>query len=319
MSSGADNLRRMYRRMVMIRKFEEHIYDVYTRGWMPGLAHLYIGEEAVAVGACEALRDDDYITSTHRGHGHLIAKGGKIDRMMAEVMGKVDGYCRGKGGSMHIADMGLGILGANGIVGGGFGIITGAGLSAKMRGSDQVALTFFGDGAMNQGIFLETVNMASIWKLPVIYLCENNQYGEYTPMQSVTAGTSLCDRATALGVPAVEVDGLDVVAVYEAAAEAVERARKGDGPSFLLCQTYRYQGHHVGDQNKYRTREEVEEWMTKDCIRKLLNDMVGSGAATVEELAVIDEEVEQEVEAAVQYGLASPMPDPSEMTEHLFA
>ena len=319
MNLPSEKLKRMYRRMVVIRKFEENIYDIYTRGLMPGLAHLYIGEEAVAVGACEALGEEDYITSTHRGHGHLIAKGGNIDRMMAEVMGKVDGYCRGKGGSMHIADMSLGILGANGIVGGGLGIVTGAGLSAKLRGTDQVALAFFGDGAMNQGIFLETINMAAIWKLPVIYLCENNQYGEYTPMQKVTAGKTLCDRAAAFDVPAKEVDGLDVLAVYESTNWAVERARSGEGPSFLQCHTYRYQGHHVGDQNKYRTREEVEEWRAKDCIAKLAKTMISESLATEEELKLIDDEVEQEVEAAVQFGLDSPMPEASEVTEHLFA
>ncbi|MBI2191140.1 MAG: thiamine pyrophosphate-dependent dehydrogenase E1 component subunit alpha [Planctomycetes bacterium] len=319
MELGPEKLKDMYRRMVVIRKFEEHIYDIYTRGLMPGLAHLYIGEEAVAVGACAALRDDDFIASTHRGHGHLIAKGGRIDRMMAEVMGKVDGYCRGKGGSMHIADMSLGILGANGIVGGGLGIITGAALSARMRKTDQVALGFFGDGALNQGIFLETVNMAAIWKLPVIYLCENNQYGEYTAASKVTAGHDLCARAAAFDVPARQVDGLDILAVYEATQWAVDRARSGEGPSFLLCQTYRYRGHHVGDQNTYRTKEEIEQWMARDCIRRLASRLTAGGSASEADLRAVDEAVEAEVVAAVDFGLHSPMPDPREVVEHVFA
>lgn len=319
MNLTPEKLLEMYRRMVVIRKFEEHIYDIYTRGLMPGLAHLYIGEEAVAVGACSALRDDDYIASTHRGHGHLIAKGGRIDLMMAEVMGKVDGYCRGKGGSMHIADMSLGILGANGIVGGGLGIITGAALSSKMLKTDRVALGFFGDGALNQGIFLETINMAAIWKLPVIYLCENNQYGEYTAASKVTAGKNLCARATAFDVPGREVDGLDILAVYEATDWAVQRARKNEGPSFLLCQTYRYRGHHVGDQNTYRTKEEIEEWMAKDCIRKLGIQLVADGIATEAALKAVDEAVESEVVAAVDFGIKSPMPNAREVTEHVFA
>src|SRR5205809_4411771 len=233
-----------YRQMMKIRLFEEQVNQLYMSAKMPGLAHLYIGQEAVAVGVCETLRQDDYITSTHRGHGHCLAKGASLDRMFAELLGKAPGYCRGKGGSMHIADQETGNLGANAIVGGSAGIATGAAMSAKMRGSDQVSVCFFGEGALGQGLLYEVMNMASLWKLPVVYVCENNLYNEYTSYEDVTAG-SITARAEAFGIPAEEVDGQDVLAVYEASARAVERARRGDGPSFLACATYRYQGHHV--------------------------------------------------------------------------
>ena len=247
--------------MLRIRHFEEQIFEVYTSGLMHGLAHLYIGEEAVAVGVCTALRDDDFITSTHRGHGHCVAKGGKLDEMMAEVMGRVTGICRGKGGSMHIADMSVGILGANGIVGGGFGIATGAALSVKLRKTDQVAVCFFGDGASNQGIFFEVMNYAAIWDLPIVYVCENNQYGEYTATDAVTAGDTIADRAKPFGIPGSTIDGNDVEVVYEAANEAIQRARTGDGPTLIECMTYRHRGHHVGDPGDgYRLEEERQEW-----------------------------------------------------------
>ena len=225
----ADKLWFMYRKMNEIRFFEENVWDVYTRGLMPGLAHLYIGEEGVAVGTCAALRDDDYITSTHRGHGHCLAKGGELDRMMAEIMGKETGYCRGKGGSMHIADMSVGILGANGIVGGGFGISTGAALSAKKRGTDQVAVCFFGDGAANQGIMLETLNMAVIWDLPVIYVCENNQYGEHTSYRKVTGVEDIAQRAEGLGIEGVITDGSDVLGVYQTVSTRGCQGSPGQG------------------------------------------------------------------------------------------
>src|SRR5437016_1520695 len=246
---------RMYRRMVMIRLFEEQVNDLYTRALMPGLAHLYIGEEAVAVGVCEALEPADYITSTHRGHGHCLAKGAALDRMFAELLGKEAGYCKGKGGSMHIADPDTGNLGANAIVGGSAGIATGAALSAKRLKTGQVAVCFFGDGALGQGLLYEVMNMASLWKLPVIYVCENNLYNEYTHNRETTAG-EISARATALGIPAEEVDGQNIQAVYAAALRAVERARRGEGPTFLLCHTYRYYGHHVGDINReyYRSK-----------------------------------------------------------------
>ena len=310
----------MFRRMTEIRLFEEHVWDVYTRGLMPGLAHLYIGEEGVAVGACSALNDDDYITSTHRGHGHCIAKGGNLDRMMAEIMGKVDGYCRGKGGSMHIADMSLGILGANGIVGGGFGIATGAAMSAKLRKSGQVAVCFFGDGAANQGIMLETINMAVIWDLPAIYVCENNQYGEHTAYRDVTGIDDIVDRAKGLGLEGVQAEGSDVLDVHRAVSAAVAKARNGGGPTFIEAKTYRYRGHHVGDAGGYRTNEEVKWWMdNKDPIKLLGDYMRKNKLAKQQELDAINEQVEHEVLEAIEFGRSSPLPPPEQAFEDLYA
>src|SRR5688572_24303342 len=244
-----------YRQMLRIRLFEEEVNQLYLSAKMPGLAHLYIGEEAVAVGVCEALRRDDYITSTHRGHGHCIAKGASADRMFAELLGKEAGYCRGKGGSMHIADQERGNLGANAIVGGSAGIATGAAMSIKMRGADQVAVCFFGEGALGQGLLYETMNMAQLWKYPVIYVCENNLYNEYTHHSETTAG-SMTARAEAFGIYTVEVDGQDIREVYSTMQKLVERARKTKEPAFMLCHTYRYRGHHVGDINRgyYRSK-----------------------------------------------------------------
>src|SRR5436309_15543540 len=254
----------MYRRMVMIRLFEEQVNDLYTRALMPGLAHLYIGEEAVAVGVCAALEPADYITSTHRGHGHCLAKGAALDRMFAELLGKEAGYCKGKGGSMHIADPDTGNLGANAIVGGSAGIATGAALSAKRLKTGQVAVCFFGDGALGQGLLYEVMNMASLWKLPVIYVCANNFYNEYTHFSETTAGEIL-GRPRAFAIHSEEVDGQDVRAVYTAAQRLVGRARRGEGPAFILCHTYRYYGHHVGDiqRSYYRSKEEEQQWMTE--------------------------------------------------------
>src|SRR5512134_1883041 len=253
----------MYQQMLKIRVFEDHVNDLYQTRRMPGLAHLYIGQEAVAVGVCEALRRDDYITSTHRGHGHCLAKGAAVDKMFAELLGKAPGYCRGKGGSMHIADQDTGNLGANAIVGGSAGIATGAAMSAKMRGTDQVAVCFFGEGALGQGLLYEEMNMAALWKLPVIYVCENNLYGEYTPCGETVAGEILA-RARAFGIHAETVDGQDVQAVNAIMRTLVERARRGAGPAFMQYKTYRYYGHHVGDVNReYRTLEEERDWMTR--------------------------------------------------------
>src|SRR5258706_4772522 len=248
-----------YRQMLTIRSFEEAVNQLYLGAKMPGLAHLYIGEEAVAVGVCGALRPDDYITSTHRGHGHCLAKGASVDRMVAELLGKEAGYCRGKGGSMHSADQDTGNLGANAIVGGSAGIASGAAMSIKMRGSDQVAVCFFGDGALGQGVLYEVMNMASLWKFPVIYVCENNQYNEYTPNSETTAG-EMSARARAFGILTEEVDGQDIRAVYDTVSRLVERARRGEGPAFMLCHTYRFFGHHVGDiqRSSYRSKEEEE-------------------------------------------------------------
>src|SRR5499427_5716212 len=254
---------RMYKQMLRIRLFEEQVNQLYIRALMPGLAHLYIGEEAVAVGVCEALNPDDYITSTHRGHGHCLAKGANLDLMFAELLGKEAGYCKGKGGSMHIADPDTGNLGANAIVGGSAGIATGAALSAKRLKTGQVAVCFFGDGALGQGLLYEVMNMASLWKLPVIYVCENNLYNEYTHNSETTAGDML-ERASAFGIHGERVDGQDVRAVYNTAKEIVERVRSGAGPAFLVCQTYRFHGHHVGDVKRdyYRSKQEEQTWKT---------------------------------------------------------
>src|SRR5512135_1801143 len=248
-----------YEQMLKIRAFEEKVNELYTRAIMPGLAHLYIGEEAVAVGVCEALHRDDYITSTHRGHGHCLAKGAAPDRMFAELLGKEAGYCRGKGGSMHIADPATGNLGANAIVGGSVGIATGAAFSAKRSGSDRVAVCFFGEGALGQGLLYEMMNMAQLWKLPVIYVCENNFYNEYTHYLETTAG-ELTGRAQAFGILTEEIDGQDVQLVYATAQRLVERARRDEGPAFMVCKTYRYRGHHVGDIDRayYRSKQEEQ-------------------------------------------------------------
>jgi len=311
---------KMYRAMLRIRRFEEQIWEVYTGGLMHGLAHLYIGEEAVAVGVCSALRNDDFITSTHRGHGHCVAKGGDLEAMMAEVMGRVTGHCRGKGGSMHIADMSVGILGANGIVGGGFGIATGAALSARQRGTDQVAVCFFGDGASNQGIFFEVMNFAAIWKLPVIYVCENNQYGEYTPTGNVTAGSCIADRSAPFGIPSTTVDGHEALAVHEAAVEAVVRARKGGGATLIECNTYRHRGHHVGDPGEdYRPQEERDAWMEKDPIQILRQKMIDDKLASEAELDAEMREVESEMANALAAAKAASYPDITEVSEHVYA
>ena len=311
----------MYRRMVTIRKFEETVYDVYSRGIMPGLAHLYTGMEAVAVGVCINLRPTDNITSTHRGHGHLLAKGGEPKRMFAELLGKAAGYNHGKGGSMHIVDMSLGILGANGIVAGGMGIAAGAALSAKVRHEDRVSVAFFGDGALNEGLFYETANMASLWQLPVVYVMENNTYGEYTSTARSTAGSGPA-RAEAMGIPAVCVDGNDVLAVYSAARWAINEVRTGSGPRFIECQTYRWRGHHMGDQGDtygYRSQAEIEEWMKKDPIprfglRLQTEDQINAAA-----LAAIDDEVQQHITDAVEFAKQAPYPDSSEVYEHVYA
>jgi pyruvate dehydrogenase E1 component alpha subunit len=311
----------MYRAMTTIRLFEEKVNDLYRAAKMPGLAHLYIGEEAVAVGVCAALRQDDYITSTHRGHGHCLAKGADVGRMFAELLGKETGYCRGKGGSMHIADHANGNLGANAIVGGSTGIATGAAFSAKRRGTDQVAACFFGDGALGQGILYEVMNMAAIWSLPVIYVCENNLYNEYTHYSEVTAG-SILDRPRAFGVEAIELDGQDARAVHSATAELVERARRGGGPAFLLCNTYRYHGHHVGDVDRgyYRTKDEEEHWRRdRDPIALLGSWLVDSDLADGAKLGALTTEAQDEVERGLQFALDSPFPEPGEVTEDVYA
>jgi acetoin:2,6-dichlorophenolindophenol oxidoreductase subunit alpha len=312
---------RMYAQMAKIRAFEEQVNELYRAAKMPGLAHLYIGEEAVAVGVCEALRRDDYITSTHRGHGHCLAKGAAVDRMFCELLGKEAGYCRGKGGSMHIADHENGNLGANAIVGGSAGIATGAAFSAKARGTDQVAVCFFGEGALGQGLLYEVMNMASLWKLPVIYACENNLYNEYTHYVETTAGEVL-PRAAAFGIPGSEVDGQDVRAVYAAACAVVERARNAEGPSFLLLNTYRFRGHHVGDVDRayYRSKEEEQQWeRERDPILLHGAWLVEQADVAGDELERMAQEAREEVAAGAAFALDAPFPDPSEVDEHVYA
>lgn len=320
-AAESDRYLRMYQQMMAIRIFEEQVNDLYTRALMPGLAHLYIGEEAIAVGICSALRPDDYITSTHRGHGHCLAKGASPDRMFAELLGKEAGYCRGKGGSMHIADPATGNLGANAIVGGSAGIATGAAFSAKRLGNGRVAVCFFGEGALGQGLLYETMNLAQLWKLPVIYVCENNTYNEYTHYSETTAGDVLA-RPKAFGIHAEKVDGQDVRAVYAAANSVVERARAGSGPAFLLCDTYRYRGHHVGDVSReyYRSKQEEQKWVSERDPIKLLSDwLIANNLATAAQLQTINAEVKSTIDAAVQFALNAPYPDPSEVQQDVYA
>jgi acetoin:2,6-dichlorophenolindophenol oxidoreductase subunit alpha len=312
---------RLYRQMVRIRLFEEQVNELYTRALMPGLAHLYIGEEAVAVGICETLKKTDYITSTHRGHGHCLAKGATPDRMFAELLGKEAGYCRGKGGSMHIADPATGNLGANAIVCGSAGIATGAALTAKRLKTHHVSVFFFGEGALGQGVLYEVMNLAALWKLPVIYVCENNLYTEYTHYSETTAGDILA-RGTAFGVPAESVDGQDVRAVYAAAQKLVSRARNGEGPAMLVCNTYRYTGHHVGDINReyYRSKQEEQEWKTKrDPIKNLGEWLVSQKFADAGALKEIENEGRAEIKAAVEFAIAAPYPAAIEVDQDVYA
>ena len=311
----------MYRRMQMIRLFEEQVNDLYTRALMPGLAHLYVGEEAVAVGICSALREDDYITSTHRGHGHCLAKGASPERMFAELLGKENGYCKGKGGSMHIADPETGNLGANAIVAGSAGIATGAAFSAKHLKNGRVSVCFIGEGALGQGVLYEVMNLAMLWKLPVIYACENNLYTEYTHFSEVTAGDILA-RASSFGLHAEEVDGQDVRAVYSAATNVVARARRGDGASFLLCNTYRYSGHHVGDLNRefYRSKTEEQHWKAnRDPVLLFAQWLKDQNLATERSLHQIEQEVRTEMQAAADSAKAAPYPEPSEVNQDVYA
>jgi len=320
--TDAKKLGEMLQKMIKIRFFEEQVIDLYKKSIMPGLAHLYIGEEAVAVGTCMTLRSDDYITSTHRGHGHLIAKGGELKPMMAEILGKKTGYCKGKGGSMHIADFNLGILGANGIVGGGFGTAIGAGLTAKLLKQDRVSVCFFGDGASNEGSFHECANLAGVWKLPVVFICENNGYGISVSQARHQAIKDIAVRAAGYGMPGVIVDGMDVLAVYEEVSKAVERARRGEGPTLVECKTYRYNGHHVGDPGYgiiYRTEEEMDQWHKKDPIEKLKNYLVEKGIMNQESIAALEEDTKKAVDEAVEFAINSPFPEPEELLTDLYA
>ena len=320
-SLSTEKLLRMYRQMTAIREFEERANDLYLRALMPGLTHLYQGEEAIAVGICEALRPDDYVTSTHRGHGHCLAKGATPDLMFAELLGKEAGYCKGKGGSMHIADPATGNLGANAIVGGSAGIATGAALAAKKLGNGRVCICFFGEGALGQGLLYEVMNLASLWKLPVIYVCENNMYNEYTHYKETTAGEVLA-RPAAFDIPGESVDGQDVRGVYATASVFIERARQGMGPGFILANTYRYRGHHVGDikRDYYRAKEEEEEWKrTRDPIERLSKWMLGERLTDQATLDRIVAEVRQEMDAAVDFAIKAPYPGVDEVGDDVYA
>jgi len=319
MAIEKEKLIEMYRTMVRIRRFEERVAREFADGNIPGSVHSYIGEEAVAAGAIAHLRTDDYILSTHRGHGHLIAKGGKTDLMMAELFAKKTGYNLGKGGSMHIADVDIGILGAMGIVGSGIPIATGAGLSAKMRGTDQVTMCFFGDGASNIGRFHEGINMASIWNLPVIFICENNLYAVSVPQSYSMKIRDVADRAVSYGIPGVSVDGMNVIAVHETAGEAVARARRGEGPTLIECKTYRYRGHAEGLPSPYRTKEELEEWMKKDPIESYTAKLIEMKVLTKKEANDIDQEMLEEMDQAVKFAQESPFPKPEETLENVYA
>ena len=310
----SDQLIQMYRQMHRIRAFELTVLKAVERGLVAGGPHLYVGEEAVAVGVCTALETRDYITSTHRGHGHLIAKGGQLKPMLAEIFGKATGYCKGKGGTMHIADLDLGILGANGIVGGGIPTAVGAALSSHLKHGDWAVACFFGDGATNQGVFHESLNLASIWKLPVIFVCENNDFGMFTPQRITTPGCDIASRAASYCMPGVRVDGNDVLAVYQAAAEARRRALAGEGPTLLDCKTYRFFGHYVGDPEVYRTREEVEAARQQDPLPRFQRFLAKAGILDDDLDKRIQAEVQQEADEALEYAIASPEPDLSEVT-----
>jgi len=306
------HLLHMYEQMVTIRQFEERAGKEFAAGKIPGFVHLYAGEEAVAVGVCSHLTDDDFITSHHRGHGHCIAKGVDLREMVAELLGKEAGACRGKGGSMHIADVHKGMLGANGIVGGGLPLATGAGLTAKQQGRGQVAVCFFGDGAANQGTFHESLNLAGIWKLPVVYVAENNGYAESTPVTYHMSCRDIAERAAGYHMPGVTVDGLNIFAVYEAAGEAIARARRGEGPSLIECKTYRYFGHFEGDAITYRSKEEVDSYRSRDAIQSLRRSLAERGIAPDTELDAVDEQVQERIDDAWRFAEAAPLPAPED-------
>lgn len=309
----------LYRTMREIREFESRAQFLFAEGLIPGFVHLYIGQEAVATGVCSELTDEDFLTSTHRGHGHIIAKGGDLNLMMAELFGKATGYCKGKGGSMHIADRDKGILGANGIVGAGHNIAIGAGLSAQHRGTDQVCVCFFGDASTNNGTFHEALNMASIWDLPIVFACENNNYGISMSQDRHQAIKDISDRAAGYGIPGITVDGNDVLAVKEAAAEAIARARDGNGPTLLEFKTYRHRGHFEGDPAIYKPEEEQEEWLGKDPLPRFVEFLIDNEFMTQAEIDKIDKEVEKAIDEAVEFAKNSPDPAPETTVEDIYS
>ena len=311
--------REALRRMMTIRAFDTKAGELFGDGELPGFVHLYIGEEAVAVGACAALEEDDYITSTHRGHGHCIAKGLDPDGMMAELYGKREGYCNGKGGSMHIADVDAGMLGANGIVGAGPPLATGSALTSHLKGDDNVTLAFFGDGAVAQGQIHEAINLAATWDLPAVFLVENNQFGEGTPVEKQHNVQNLSETAEAYNIPGFTVDGMDVTAVFEAVREARKRARDGEGPTFIEADTYRYRGHFEGDQQPYRTEEDVAVWQERDAIEAFKRKLVDAGTITEDEFDEMESEIHEQIEQAAADAKEAPYPDPSEAYEDMFS
>ncbi len=313
-----DKLVQMLQNMLLIRQFEEKVRELFGEGKLPGFIHLSVGEEAVPVGVCANLRDSDYITSTHRGHHHCIAKGVDVKIMMAELFGKSTGASKGKGGSMHIFDNKLGMLGANGIVGAGSPLAVGAALSAKMRGTDQVAVCFFGDGSANQGAVHEAMNLAGIWKLPVIFVVENNQYAQYTRHDYDTAVVDLSVRAKGYGMPGVTVNGMDVLAVYDAARQAVQMARTGKGPSLIECKTYRFYGHNEGDPQVYRTQKEVEEWKKFDPLLNFRSKLIQDRILTEAAYSAMEDSAESKVAEAVKFAEGSPLPSPSECLDDVY-
>src|SRR5512146_402702 len=308
----------MYRKMVAVRTFEETAADLFLKGQLPGFLHCYIGEEAVAAGVCAHLSNQDMITSTHRGHGHAVAKGADFNKMYAELFGKKTGYCHGKGGSMHIADLDLGILGANGIVGGGVPIATGAGLALQMKKTDRVTVCFFGDGASNTGAFYEGVNLAAVWGLPVVFVCENNQYAESTPRAVHQKVKQVADRAAAFNIPGVSMDGMDVFEVYQKTGEAVDQCRAGKGPILLEARTYRFLGHFVGDPQNYRTKEEVEEWKKRDPIQMFRARVLAEGTLTAAEMDAVDLQIKKDMDAALEFARKSPEPDVEVALQDIF-
>ncbi|WP_027416407.1 thiamine pyrophosphate-dependent dehydrogenase E1 component subunit alpha [Aneurinibacillus terranovensis] len=309
----------MYKKMLEIRKFEDKVHELFAQGILPGFVHLYAGEEAVAVGVCAHLTDQDSITSTHRGHGHCIAKGCELNGMMAEIYGKATGLCKGKGGSMHIADLDKGMLGANGIVGGGFPLACGAALTAKYKKTKNVSVCFFGDGANNHGTFHEGINLAAIWNLPVVFVAENNGYAEATPFTYASSCKSIVDRAIGYNIPGIRVDGKDVVAVYQAAEEAVQRARRGEGPTLIECVTYRNYGHFEGDAQKYKTEQEKKEHLLeKDAIVQFRQYLLKQQLLTEQELALLESSVEESVKEAVKFSEESPYPNASELLTDVY-
>jgi len=313
-----ETLKDALRQMYLIRRFEEGAEESYMRGLVHGTMHLSIGQEASAVGICLSLTDTDQITSTHRGHGHCIAKGAEVKRMFAEFFGKTTGYCKGRGGSMHIADVSKGNLGANGIVGGGIPIAVGAALSIQMQKRQDVVVSFFGDGANNEGAFHEALNMAAVWKLPVIFVCENNGYGMSTSTARSTAVKNVADRAAAYAMPGVIVDGNDLSAVSEASVQAVRRARAGEGPSLIECKTYRHRGHSKSDRNRYRTKEEIGEWIAKDPIGRFETQLIEYGVLSGQEVEEVRQAVEREIAEAIEFAKESPMPLVSDVAQYVY-